>query len=212
MGTVPVRVAPHRREARKQVRFSLSGAARRLRAPQAWKGQPSAGDTRTLPGRLMQTLTCASNINSKPRRDGSAERGRDFAKCRRCGATPLSGFAAAKARRARSRSSSSPVALAELCVAANAVSVGDMIGLNIFSTNVMALQRIESSVCPAPATSLREPIVAHAPEAVTRTQPELSSSARPFLRPVTPNWQVACGIYPQAQWVLPYYWGFSRGN
>ena len=162
MGTVPVRVAPHRREARKQVRFSLSGAARRLRAPQAWKGQPSAGDTRTLPGRLMQTLTCASNINSKPRRDGSAERGRDFAKCRRCGATPLSGFAAAKARRARSGSSSSPVALAELCVAANAVSVGDMIGLNIFSTNVVALQRIESSVCPTPATSLRGPMVARA--------------------------------------------------
>lgn len=98
----------------------------------------------------MQTLTCASNINSKPRRDGSAERGRDFARCRRCGATPLSSFAAAKARRAWSGSPSSPLALAELFVAANAVSVEDMIGLNIFSTNVVALQRIESSVCPTP--------------------------------------------------------------
>jgi hypothetical protein len=43
--------------------------------------------------------------------------------------------------------------LAELCVAANAVSVEDMIGLNIFSTNVVALQRIESSVRPAPGSS-----------------------------------------------------------
>src|ERR1700747_2862781 len=80
--------------------FVLLGGPGRWVAPQAWKGQPPAGDTRTLPSRLMQTLTCASNINSKPRRDGSAERGRDFARCRRCGATPFSGFAAAKARRA----------------------------------------------------------------------------------------------------------------
>ena len=80
------------------------------------------------------------------------ERGRDFARCRQCGATPLSGFAAANARRARSGSSSSPLALAELCVAADAVSVEDMVGLNIFSTNVVALQRIESSVCPAPGS------------------------------------------------------------
>jgi hypothetical protein len=103
------------------------------------------------------------------------------------------------------------LALAELCIAANAVSE-DMIGLNIFSTNVVALQRIESSVCPTPGTSLREPIMAHAPEAVTRTQPELSSSARPFLRPVTANWQVACGIYPQGYpqvgRILPYWQGF----
>jgi hypothetical protein len=102
--------------------------------------------------------------------------------------------------------------LAELCVAANAVSVEDMISLNIFSTNVVALQRFESSVCPTPGTSLREPIVAHAPEAVTRTQPEPFIVSTPFLRPVPPNWQVACGIYPQAEWVLLYYQGFSRGN
>ncbi|MGE5365919.1 MAG: hypothetical protein ACM3PO_01395 [Betaproteobacteria bacterium] len=87
-----------------------------------------------------------------------------------------------------------------------------MIGLNIFSTNVVALQRIESSVCPTPETSLREPIVAHVPEAVTRTQPEPFIVSTPFLRPVPPNWQVACVIYPQAQWVLLYYQGFSRGN
>jgi len=90
--------------------------------------------------------------------------------------------------------------------------VEDMICLSIVSTNIVALQRIESSVCPAPGWSLGEPLLAHAPEAVTRTQLELSSLARPFLRPVTPNWQVACGIYPQARWVLPYYLGFSRGN
>jgi len=55
----------------------------------------------------------------------------------------LSGFAAGNARRARSGSSSSPLALAELRVAANTVSVEesveDMIGLNIFSTNVVGI-------------------------------------------------------------------------
>jgi hypothetical protein len=49
------------------------------------------------------------------------------------------------------------------------VFVEDMIGLNIFSTNIVALRRIESCVCLAPASS-GEPIVANAPEAVTRTQ------------------------------------------
>ena len=38
--------------------------------------------------------------------------------------------------------------------------------------------------------------MAHAPEAVTRTQPEPFIVSMPFLRPVPPNWQVACGIYP----------------
>jgi hypothetical protein len=103
----------------------------------------------------MEALTCASNINSKPRRDGSAQRGRDFARCRQCGATALRGFAATNARRARSGSSSSPLALAELCAATNAVFVEDMIAPNIVSTNVVALQRIESSVCPAPGSSFK---------------------------------------------------------
>lgn len=143
-------------------------------------------------------MACASNINSKPRRDGRVERGRDFARCRRCGATLPSGCAAVSARRARFRSSSSPLALAELCVATNAVFVEDMIGPNIFSTKVVALRRIESIVCPAPGSFLREPIVANAPEAVTRTQPESFIVSMPFLRPVPLNWQVACGFYPQA--------------
>jgi hypothetical protein len=103
----------------------------------------------------MEALTCASNINSKPRRGGSARRGRDFARCRRCGAMALRGSAATNARRARSGSSSSPLALAELCAATNAVFVEDMIGLNIVSTNVVALRRIESSVCPAPGSSFK---------------------------------------------------------
>jgi hypothetical protein len=61
---------------------------------------------------------------------------------------PFSGVAAANVRRARFRSSLSPQALPELCLATNAVFVEDMIGVNIFSTN--ALQRFESSVCQAP--------------------------------------------------------------
>jgi hypothetical protein len=40
--------------------------------------------------------------------------------------------------------------LAQLCVATNAAFIEDMIGLNIFPTNMVAVQRIESSVCPAP--------------------------------------------------------------
>ena len=147
------RVAPHRRETSRSVRFSLTGTVRRLRAPQAEKERPLVSGERTLPSRSMQGLTCASNINSKPRRDGSAERNRDFARCRRCGARPFSSFAAANVRRAQSRSSSSPQALAELCVAPNAVFVEDMIGgLNMVPTNVVALRRIESSVCQAPGS------------------------------------------------------------
>ena len=38
----------------------------------------------------------------------------------------------------------------------------------------------------------------HAPEAVTRTQPEPIIVSTPFLRPVAANWQVVFGIYPQA--------------
>jgi hypothetical protein len=83
--------------------------------------------------------------------------------------------------------------LAELCVATNAVFVEDMIGLNIVPTNVVAVRRIESSVCPLPLR-LREPTLAHAPEAVTRTQPEPFTVSMLFIRPQAANWQVACGI------------------
>jgi len=51
-----------------------------------------------------------------------------------------------------------------------------------------------------------------APEAVTRTQPEPFTVGTPFLRPPAANWQVACGIYPQATDFLPYCQGFSRAN
>ncbi|HYQ05384.1 MAG TPA: hypothetical protein VER26_00175 [Xanthobacteraceae bacterium] len=54
--------------------------------------------------------------------------------------------------------------------------------------------------------------MAHAPEAVTRTQPEPFIVSTPFLRPVPPNWQVACGIYPQVGGVLPYSQGISPDN
>jgi hypothetical protein len=78
----------------------------------------------------------------------------------------------------------------------NAVFVEDMINLNIFSTNVAAPQRTESSVCLAPR-SFRGADLAHAPEAVTRTQPEPFIVSMPFLRPRPANWQVVCGICPR---------------
>jgi hypothetical protein len=89
--------------------------------------------------------------------------------------------------------------------------VEDMIGLSIVSTNVVALRRIESSVCPAPGSSLREPIVAHAPEAVTRTQPEPFIVSTLFIRPQPANWQVACGIYPQVRRVFALLPGLFTG-
>jgi len=54
----------------------------------------------------------------------------------------------------------------------------NIVSTNIVSTNIVALRRIESCVRPAPIASA-EPIVANAPEAVTRTHRNLSSSARP---------------------------------
>jgi len=54
--------------------------------------------------------------------------------------------------------------------------------------------------------------MAHAPEAVTRTQPEPFIVSTPFIRPVPPNWQVACGIYPQPHRFLPYYQAFSPAS
>jgi len=47
-----------------------------------------------------------------------------------------------------------------------------------------------------------EPILAHAPEAVTRTQPEPFIVSTLFLRPLPSNWQVVCGIYPQSRRVF----------
>jgi hypothetical protein len=53
--------------------------------------------------------------------------------------------------------------LAKLCVAANAVSVEDMINLNIFSTNVVAFAADRKQRSPGSRIVLREPIAAHAP-------------------------------------------------
>jgi hypothetical protein len=58
---------------------------------------------------------------------------------------------------------SSPLALAKLCVAANAVSVEDMINLNIFSTNVVAFAADRKQRSLGSRIVLREPIAAHAP-------------------------------------------------
>jgi hypothetical protein len=93
-------------------------------------------------------------MNSKPRWGGRAERSRDFARRQRCGTTPFRSFAAANARRTQFRPSSSPLALAELCVPTTAVIVEDVIGSNIVSTNIVALRRIESGACLAPGIVL----------------------------------------------------------
>ena len=73
----------------------------------------------------------------------------------------------------------------------------DQIVLNVFPTNFVALQRIESSVCLAPIISFGEPFLAHAPGPSRGHNRNFSPLARPSLRPQAANWQVACGIYPQ---------------
>lgn len=88
----------------------------------------------------------------------------------------------------------------------------DQIVLNVFPTNFVALQRIESSVCLAPIISFGEPFLAHAPGPSRGHNRNFSPSARPSLRPQAANWQVACGIYPQGYpqvgRILPYWQGF----
>jgi hypothetical protein len=60
-----------------------------------------------------------------------------------------------------------------------------------------------------PALSLFGKPIGHTHrKAVTRTPPELFTVSRSFLRPRMPNWQVACGIYPQSGRILPYWRGF----
>src|SRR5262249_15797276 len=71
-----------------------------------------------------------------------------------------------------------------------------------------ALKRSKAALPWLPAFRSWETDQAHAPEAVTRTPPELSPSTHSFLRPPAPNWQVACGIYPRASCILPYWQGF----
>ena len=54
--------------------------------------------------------------------------------------------------------------------------------------------------------------MAHAPEAVTRTQPEPFIISTPFLRPAPPNWQAARGIYSQITLDFALFLGFSPVN
>src|SRR5947199_133655 len=83
------------------------------------------------------------------------------------------------APRAQFWPSSSPRVLASLYVAKSAVFAEDLIVLNVFPTNVVALQRIESSVCLAPIISFWGTTLGARAGAVTRTQPELFTVSTP---------------------------------
>src|SRR6516225_3869386 len=100
-----------------------------------------------------------------------------------------------------------PIGLAELCAATSTVLGEDKL-LRTSSPPTRAPQRSKAALPWLPAFRSWETDQAHAPEAVTRTPPELSPSTHSFLRPPAPNWQVACGIYPRASCILPYWQGF----
>jgi hypothetical protein len=72
----------------------------------------------------------------------------------------------------------------------------DQIVLNVFPTNFVALQRIESSVCLAPIISFGETTLGARAGAVTRTQPELFTVSTPFFK-------AASGELASRLWVLP---------
>jgi hypothetical protein len=71
----------------------------------------------------------------------------------------------------------------------------DLIVLNVFPTNFVALQRIESSVCLAPISFGGTTLGARA-GAVTRTQPELFTVSTPFFK-------AADGELASRLWDLP---------
>jgi len=90
-----------------------------------------------------------------------------------------------------------PTGLAQLRVAKSAVFAEDLIVLNVFPTNFVALQRIESSVCLAPIISFWGATLGARAGPSRGHNRNFSPLARPSLRPRAANWQVACGIYLQ---------------
>jgi len=72
----------------------------------------------------------------------------------------------------------------------------DQIVLNVFPTNFVALQRIESSVCLAPIISFWGTALGARAGAVTRTQPELFTVSTPFFK-------AAGGELASRLWDLP---------
>lgn len=92
-----------------------------------------------------------------------------------------------------------PTGLAQLRVAKSAVFAEDLIVLNIFPTNFVALQRIEKRrFAWLPSSCSGEPHLAHAPGPSRGHNRNFSPLARPSLRPRAANWQVACRIYLQS--------------
>jgi hypothetical protein len=72
----------------------------------------------------------------------------------------------------------------------------DLIVLNVFPTNFVALQRIESSVCLAPNHFVWGTTLGARAGAVTRTRPELFTVSTPFFK-------AAGGELASRLWDLP---------
>jgi hypothetical protein len=88
----------------------------------------------------------------------------------------------------------------------------DLIVLNVFPTNFVALQRIESSVCLAPIISFWAATLGARAGAVTRTQPELFTVSTPFFKAAGGElasrlWDLPARL-PQVGRILPYWQGF----
>jgi hypothetical protein len=88
----------------------------------------------------------------------------------------------------------------------------DLIVLNVFPTNFVALQRIESSVCLAPIISFWGTTLGARAGAVTRTQPELFTVSTPLFKAAGGElasrlWDLTARLR-QVGRILPYWQGF----
>src|SRR5215813_6907742 len=100
-----------------------------------------------------------------------------------------------------------PIGLAELCAATSTVLGEDKL-LRTSSPPTRGTAAVESRVALAPRLSFL------GNRSGTRTGGRHADTTGTFtvntllLRPPAPNWQVACGIYPRAGCILPYWQGF----
>ena len=101
-----------------------------------------------------------------------------------------------------------PTGLAQLRVAKSAVFAEDVIVLNVFPTNFVALQRIESSVCLAPIIPFWGATLGARAGAVTRTQPELFTVSTPFFKAAGGELASRLWDLPARDRILPYWQGF----
>jgi hypothetical protein len=146
-----------------------------------------ANATWALPPRLDPTLTCASNMNSKPH-DGAAalKRRRGFSIAHGIGAIPCRQHVTLPTGRPRV----APVVLFPLRASAS-LACPEFLGAGSCRT-CGAGKGVESGIRPAPVIILGETIAADVPGRPNATQPEPFTVSVLFIRPRPGNWQAGC--------------------